>query len=177
MKSATLYLQEEGMEEKEKKSFLVKNTKVAADFIIALVIIAIAVIFYVESLALPTKTQGIGPGVYPQFICIILFFLGIVQIIKCILLVRGIPIVDVENVNKRGLLRVVIMVFATYLLYKLMKPVGFPIVAPIYLFFAICFFGYKNKIKAAVFSVVFTTALYFLFTKVFLVMLPSGILG
>ena len=165
------------MEEKGKKSLFVKNTKIAADFIIAIVIIAIAIVFYVESLALPTKTQGIGPGVYPQFICIILFFLGIVQIIKCILMVRGIPIIDVEKVNKKGLLRVLIMVVATYLLYKLMKPVGFPIVAPIYLFFAICFFGYKNKIKAAIFSVVFTTALYFLFTKVFLVMLPAGILG
>jgi putative tricarboxylic transport membrane protein len=165
------------MEEKGKKSLFVKNTKIAADFIIAIVIIAIAIVFYVESLALPTKTQGIGPGVYPQFICIILFFLGIVQIIKCILMVRGIPVIDVEKVNKKGLLRVLIMVVATYLLYKLMKPVGFPIVAPIYLFFAICFFGYKNKIKAAIFSVVFTTALYFLFTKVFLVMLPAGILG
>lgn len=165
------------MEDKGKKSLFVKNTKIAADFIIAIVIIAIAIVFYVESLALPTKTQGIGPGVYPQFICIILFFLGIVQIIKCILMVRGIPIIDVEKVNKKGLLRVLIMVVATYLLYKLMKPVGFPIVAPIYLFFAICFFGYKNKIKAAIFSVVFTTALYFLFTKVFLVMLPAGILG
>ena len=165
------------MEDKGKKSLFVKNTKIAADFIIAIVIIAIAIVFYVESLALPTKTQGIGPGVYPQFICIILFFLGIVQIIKCVLMVRGIPIIDVEKVNKKGLLRVLIMVVATYLLYKLMKPVGFPIVAPIYLFFAICFFGYKNKIKAAIFSVVFTTALYFLFTKVFLVMLPAGILG
>ena len=165
------------MEEKGKKSLFVKNTKIAADFIIAIVIIAIAIVFYVESLKLPTKTQGIGPGVYPQFICIILFFLGIVQIIKCVLMVRGIPIIDVEKVNKKGLLRVLIMVVATYLLYKLMKPVGFPIVAPIYLFFAICFFGYKNKIKAAIFSVVFTTALYFLFTKVFLVMLPAGILG
>lgn len=165
------------MEDKGKKSLFVKNTKIAADFIIAIVIIAIAIVFYVESLALPTKTQGIGPGVYPQFICIILFFLGIVQIIKCVLMVRGIPVIDVEKVNKKGLLRVLIMVVATYLLYKLMKPVGFPIVAPIYLFFAICFFGYKNKIKAAIFSVVFTTALYFLFTKVFLVMLPAGILG
>ncbi len=165
------------MEEKEKKGLFVKNTKVAADFIIALVVIAIAVIFYVQAIALPTKAKGIGPGVYPQFICIILFFLGIVQIIKCVLVVRGIPVVDVQNVNHKGLLRVAIMVFATYLLYKLMKPVGFPIIAPIYLFFAICFFGYQNKIKAAIFSVIFTTAVYFIFTKVFLVMLPAGILG
>ena len=165
------------MEEKGKKSLFVKDTKVAADFIIAILIIAIAIIFFIDSISLPTKTQGIGPGVYPQFICIILFVLGIVQIIKCILIVGGIPVVDAEKTDKKGLLRVFIMVLATYLLYKLLKPVGFLIVAPIYLFFAICFFGYKNKLKAAIFSVIFTTAVYFLFTKVFLVMLPAGILG
>lgn len=165
------------MEGKDKKSLFVKNTKVAADFIIALVVIAIAVVFFVESQKLPTKAKGIGPGVYPTFICAILFFLGVAQVIKCVCVVGGIPVVDGAGVDWKGLARIGVMVLATYLFYKLLKVVGFPILAPLYLFFAICFFGYKNKVKAAIFSVVFTTAVYFLFTKVFLVMLPAGILG
>lgn len=165
------------MEEKDKKGLFVKNTKVAADFIIAIVVIAIAVVFLVEAQKLPTKAKGIGPGVYPTFISILLLFLGVVQVIKCVLLVKGIPVVDGPNVDWKGLARIAIMVLATYLFYKLLKIVGFPILAPLYLFFAICLFGYKSKVKVAIFSVVFTTAVYFLFTKVFLVMLPAGILG
>ena len=68
------------MEEKDKKGLFVKNTKVAADFIIAIVVIAIAVVFLVEAQKLPTKAKGIGPGVYPTFISILLLFLVVVQL-------------------------------------------------------------------------------------------------
>ena len=38
------------------------------------------------------------------------------------------------------------------------------------------FFGYKKKVVAAVIAVVFSIAVYLLFTKVFMVLLPGGFL-
>ena len=69
------------------------------------------------------------------------------------------------------------MVVITFLYYKLMKPVGFLLTTPIYLFSSFMLFKYKNKIKGLVVAVVFTVVVYFLFTKVFMVFLPRGILG
>lgn len=164
-------------ENKEKKSLFVKNTRIAADFLISLAVIAISIIFIVSAAGLPTKEQGIGPGEYPTVVSSILLVLGVYQLIKCVVVVRGIPLIDFASLDRPGLVRFFIMVVVTYVFYKLLRIVGFPILAPIYLFFTIMFFGYKNKVKAAVLSIVFTTTIYLLFTKVFLVMLPAGILG
>lgn len=165
------------MKEKGKKNLFVKNTKVAADFLIAILLIIISLVFFIEATKLPDKDLGLGPGEYPKFICICLFLLGLVQAVKSILMVRGIPIIDISEINKTALLRFSFFVLTTYLYYKLLKPIGFPIVTPFYLFFSIWSFGYKSKLKAALYSIVFTIIVYFLFTKVFYVMLPAGILG
>lgn len=166
------------MEEKDvKKSFFVKDTKLAVDLYISIVVFIIAIVFLVSASGLPTKTKGIGAGVYPTVICILLLVLSLLQFTKTLLLSKGFPIPDFAKTDNKGILRVCVMAVVTYLFYKLLKIVGFPILAPIYLFFTICFFGYKKKVKAAIISVIFTTVVYLLFTKVFLVMLPAGILG
>lgn len=161
----------------KKKSLFVKDTKLAVDFIISLVVIALALVFISEAKGLPTKAKGIGTGDYPRLICYILIFLGVMQTIKVLLLARGIPVIDYSKKDQFGLLRVLVAIVSIFVFYKLLKIVGFPILAPLFLFGMICLFGYKNKIKAAIISVVFTTVVYILFTKVFLVLLPAGILG
>ena len=58
-----------------------------------------------------------------------------------------------------------------------MKGVGYLLTTPIYLFASFMLFGYKKKVKGAVIAVIFTVCIYLLFTKVFMVFLPRGILG
>lgn len=153
-----------------------KDTKKAADFWIGVIVIAISIFFFIEAGKMPTQTRGIGPGDYPRVVCVMLFILGIVQVVK-ILATSGLPRVDWKNVQTRYLLRAGIMVVATYLYYKLLKPVGFPIVTPIYAWGSMMLFGYKHKIKAAIICIVFSVVIYLLFTKVFMVMLPGGFLS
>lgn len=160
-----------------KKSFFIKDTKLAADLYISIAVIIVATVFLISAQGLPTKAKGIGAGVYPTVICVLILVMAGLQLIKTLLLSKGFPIPDFTKTDNKGVLRVCVMVVVTYVFYKLLKIVGFPILAPIYLFFTICFFGYKKKVKAAIISVVFTTLVYLLFTKVFLVMLPAGILG
>lgn len=78
-------------------------------------------------------------------------------------------------VLNRPLVRVLLMVLVSYLFYKLLKIVGFLILAPIYLYSVLLLFGYKKKILGLVISLVLCTCVYFLFRRVFMVMLPQGL--
>lgn len=154
-----------------------KDTKKAADFWISILIIAISIIFFITANAMPKSDRGIGPGDYPKVICSVLFVLGVVQLITVLIKSKGLPLIDFKTINRRYLLRAFIMLLMTVLYYKLMKSIGFLITTPIYLFASFMLFGYKKKIKAAIIAIVFSVVVYFLFTKVFLVILPRGILG
>ncbi len=154
-----------------------KNTNKAADLLIAIAVIIIAGIFLAQSLKMPVPDRGIGAGTYPSIICYVLIVLSAVQIIKVLVECKGIPVIDFKNTNTRYLLRALIMILGTWLYYKLLKKVGFLILTPLYFFGSSMLFGYKKKIKCAIIAVVFSTAIYFLFVKVFMVILPRGILG
>ena len=154
-----------------------KDTKKAADFWISILIIAISIIFFISADAMPDSDRGIGPGDYPKVICAVLFVLGVIQLASTLISSKGFPLIDFKTINGRYLLRALIMLAFTVLYYKLMRKVGFLITTPIYLFASFMLFGYKKKIIAAVISIVFSVVVYFLFTKVFLVVLPRGILG
>lgn len=154
-----------------------KDNKKAADAIIALLLIALSCFLYITADKMPGSTKGIGPGDYPKFICAVIFVLSIVQLLTTLISSKGLPLIDFKAINGKFLLRALIMVVITFLYYKLMKPVGFLLTTPIYLFSSFMLFKYKNKIKGLVVAVVFTVVVYFLFTKVFMVFLPRGILG
>ncbi len=154
-----------------------KDTKKAADFWISILIIAISIIFFISADAMPDSDRGIGPGDYPKVICAVLFVLGVIQLASTLISSKGFPLIDFKTINGRYLLRALIMLAFTVLYYKLMRKVGFLITTPIYLFASFMLFGYKKKIIAAVIAIVFSVVVYFLFTKVFLVVLPRGILG
>lgn len=154
-----------------------KDTKKAADFWIALGIIVLSVVFYLQADAMPGSQRGIGPGDYPKVICYVLFALGIIQLVTTLIKAKGFPLIDFKAVNVRYLVRAFIMFAMTFVYYKVVKQVGFLLLTPFYLFASFMLFGYKKKIKAAIIAVVFSVAVYFLFTRVFLVILPRGILG
>ena len=154
-----------------------KDTKKAADFIISIILIALSVFLYMIADKMPDATKGIGPGDYPKFICTILFILGVIQLISVIVASKGIPLIEIKKINAKYLLRALIMVVATFVYYKLMKPIGYIITTPIFLFGSFMLFGYKKKIKGVIIALIFTIAVYLLFTKVFMIFLPRGILG
>ena len=155
---------------------MTKNTNKAADLWVGCAMMVVSIIFFVSAWKMPDSPRGIGPGDYPMFVCVLLFILGLVQALRVLVTEKGIPGIDWQGVNKRFLLRAFIMFAATFLYYFLMRIIGFPITTMVYLFGSMMFFGYKNKIKAAIISVVFTLFVYLLFVRVFQVLLPSGFL-
>ncbi len=163
----SLYTQEKEM----------KDTKKAADFWVSILVIAISIVFFIQASAMPGSERGIGPGDYPKVICYVLFALGFIQLVTTVVRSRGIPLIDFSSINIRYLLRALIMLILIFIYYKLMRPVGFLITTPVFLFASFILFGYRKKAKAAAVALIFSVAVYFLFTKVFLVILPRGILG
>lgn len=154
-----------------------KDTKKAADFWISLIVIVGSIILFINASNMPQSSRGIGPGDYPKVICAVLFVLGFVQLIVTVIECKGIPLIDFKAFNRKYLLRALIMLVFTLLYYFLIKPVGFLITTPLYLFASFILFGYKKKLKGAIIALIFSVSVYFLFTKVFLVILPRGILG
>ena len=154
-----------------------KDTKKAADFIISIILIALSAFLYMTADKMSGATKGIGPGDYPKFICTILFILGVIQLISVVVSCKGIPLIAFKEINRKFLLRALIMVVATFAYYKLMKPIGYLITTPFFLFGSFMLFGYKKKVKGAVIAIIFTVVVYLLFTKVFMIFLPRGILG
>ena len=154
-----------------------KDTKKAADFIISILLLILSAFLFLNASGMPSAEKGIGPGDYPMFICAVLFFLALLQLISVIISAKGIPLIDFRAVNTRYLVRTLIMAALTFVYYKLMKPVGFLITTPLYLFASFMLFGYKRKVKGVVIALVFSVAVYILFSRVFMVFLPRGILG
>ena len=154
-----------------------KDTKKAADFIISILLLILSAFLFLNASRMPSAEKGIGPGDYPMFICAVLFFLALLQLISVIISAKGIPLIDFRAVNTRYLVRTLIMAALTFVYYKLMKPVGFLITTPLYLFASFMLFGYKRKVKGVVIALVFSVAVYILFSRVFMVFLPRGILG
>ncbi len=154
-----------------------KDTRKAADFWVSLLVIAISIIFFVQASDMPKSDRGIGPGDYPKIICIVLFVLGMIQLVTTVVKCKGIPLIDFKTVQGRYLFRAAIMLAMTIAYYMLVKKVGFVLLTPFYLFGSFMLFGYKRKILAAIIAVVFSVVIYILFVRVFMVILPRGILG
>lgn len=154
-----------------------KDTGKAADFLIALAVVVISIVLWFQADKMPQSNRGIGPGDFPKFICVVLFVLGMIQLVSIVVRSKGIPLIDFKSVNVRYLVRVLIMLALTFVYYKLLKPVGFLLMTPVYLFASFILFGYRKKLIAAVVAVAFPVVVYFLFSRVFMVILPRGILG
>ena len=154
-----------------------KNTEKAADFWIAIVVMVVSIFLYCNASKMPKSARGIGPGDYPRIICGVLIVLCVIQIIRILVEHKGIPLIDFKNTNVKYLVRASVMILLSWLYYTFLKKVGFLALTPVFLFTSFLLFGYRKWVRGAIYSVAFSTAVYFLFVKVFLVLLPKGILG
>ncbi len=154
-----------------------KDTNKAADFWIAVGVLFVSIFLFINADKMPKSARGIGPGDYPKIICIVLIILGGLQIIRLLFECKGLPLIDFKKINLVYLGRAFAMILLSWLYYTFLKQIGFLILTPIYLFISFILFGYRKWIRGIIYSVAFSTAVYFLFVKVFLVLLPKGILG
>ncbi|MBW7571411.1 tripartite tricarboxylate transporter TctB family protein [Caproiciproducens faecalis] len=148
-----------------------------------------AAFIYIESNFINlSKADPIGPQFFPRVIAIVMAILAVVQIVKnwVVLKKEKVQQTDEKAETKKSSSKMAFwLTVAMLIVYPLViQYVGFIILTSVYLFCQIFLLlpegsirSKKNVIKAAIISVVFTVCVYFLFTKMFLIFLPSGLLG
>jgi putative tricarboxylic transport membrane protein len=133
--------------------------------------------------ALRVKTlavSSIGSGFFPAIVAVLLAIVSVPIIIGGIRKAAG----PNESANAAAGKPRVKAVIATFLLMgcyaALLGPLGFLVTTAVYLFLQINILSadeYRRPILFGVVSVVGSVSIYFLFVKVFNLMLPAGILG
>lgn len=148
------------------------------DTLCGIIGIVLAVVLFVGGASIAQKEANlIGAGFLPQIAAVLTFFLS------CSLTVSGIQKSKTYQkktppflANRKGIL----IICGAMLVYcLLLKPVGFVITSILFLFLCICVMTPKEKtnyLKFAIISVVAVVLIYLVFTQVFGVRIPSGIL-
>jgi hypothetical protein len=149
--------------------FPMKNTRLA-DFIMGLLLVSLAVFWFVEAESMLKVDVGLSPGDYPKVVATGLFIFGF--LLTASSLIGGMPVKE-GAVDRKAAFRLVVFVAATLIYVQAMRPLGFLLSTPFYLFFGTWFFGYRKHAIAAASSVGMTGAIYVVFRMIFLVMLPE----
>ncbi|WP_409968813.1 tripartite tricarboxylate transporter TctB family protein [Bengtsoniella intestinalis] len=145
-----------------------------SDIIISLGATALGIWIYWLSQDLLTATLGLGANGWPRIIGILFMLLGVSQTVM--VLRGGIKVKKVDFDWKES--APLLLTVGTSLVYvALLKTVGFPIMTPILMFLTMLYFGYRKYVKGIILSIIIPTVIYVLFTNVFYVFLPAGILG
>lgn len=113
--------------------------------------------------------NGLGAGFFPKLVCIILAILSIVMFVKSF---KDKNIYKFSKNNKNTF--IIIGLCIGYLF--LMEKIGYLLSTIIFSFSVIITLDRKNLIMNVIFSIIFPIGIYYLFSKVFNVSLPTGIL-
>ncbi len=116
-----------------------------SDLVIGVVFMALGLTVFLMANQLQTVKLGIGPAGFPKFIAVLLALLGAVMTVS-----------------------------ALCVLYVILVPtVGFMLLTPFLMFGMMLLFGNRNYVMCAIVSVVTTVLVWLLFTKVFMIFLPT----
>ncbi|MGL4511426.1 MAG: tripartite tricarboxylate transporter TctB family protein [Cetobacterium sp.] len=113
--------------------------------------------------------NGLGAGFFPKLVCIVLGILSILMFIKSF---KDKNIYKFSKDNKNTF--IIIGLCVVYLF--LMEKIGYLLATIIFSISVIMTLDRKNIITSIIFSIVFPIGIYYLFSKVFNVSLPTGIL-
>ncbi len=145
------------------------------DIVYGVLLGALSLLFFAETLSFPRTSGGINPRVFPLIVLVSLFGLSAVLAIQGLLRARR-GKAKSEQTLPRGMTAAKLAVLAAggtaYAL--LVEPLGFILATPILVALAMVLFGERRPIRIALVSVAASAALYFLFRGVFRVPLPRS---
>lgn len=147
------------------------------DLILGIVIVAIAILFYSQTLGIKPAPIGLSSADFPRLITVVLMILGGLLILQSLLKMKHVKSGEKKKkiVEKSTLWRFIVL-FAMFVLYIIfVDDLGFILTTIPFLFVALSLFSLKNVknlIQNVIISVAVTLAIYFVFYKIFQVMLP-----
>ncbi|MFI3250653.1 MAG: tripartite tricarboxylate transporter TctB family protein [Eubacteriales bacterium] len=148
-----------------------KEKRTLADLVISIGAVVLGLVVYYLSQDLITASLGLGADGWPRMLGIAFMIMGGFQLI--VTLKDGVKI-EAVSVDIKAMLPTILTVSTSIAYVFLLNSVGFLLLSPILMFLTMIYFGYRKYLFGAALSVVFPTALYFVFSKVFLISLPAG---
>ncbi len=139
---------------------------------------ALSVLVWLGADAMPKAAAGMGAGGYPKFLAVCIGIFGLLLAVRAYLRLRKNPAQkDQKRLNARELLFAGLLGVSFLAYTQLVKPLGY--ILATFLFFNVFMFIYGERKwwRMLLVSVLFSVSVYFLFEKVFYIMLPNGILG
>lgn len=138
------------------------------DLICSLIFIALGMFFLIESISLEHKNNGLGAEYFPKIISIGIILLSIIYLIKSL---KNREIVNYFK-NNNYLNKVVFFkTIGTIIIFLVLWPyIPFILLSSLYLI-TLSFIFKANFMKSLLFSVAISATIYFVFSKIFHVML------
>ena len=142
------------------------------DLFVGIGIIALGIAVYINASNMPSARLGLGPGGYPMFLAVLLIIMGVILTVS-ILRKGGVSFKIKLPKDKAPTIKIVVTGAATFLYLFLMSHLGFILVTPFYLIGIMALFGYRRYIISVPVSVILTICVFYLFTRVFFIFLPT----
>ncbi len=145
------------------------------DIVYGVLLGALSLLFFAETLSFPRSSGGINPRVFPLIVLVSLLGLSAGLAVQGLLRARR-EKAGSEPTLPRGKTAVKLVVLAGGgLAYALLvEPLGFILATPILIALAMVLFGERKPLRIALVSLAASAALYFLFRGVFRVPLPRS---
>lgn len=147
------------------------NNKV--DFFTGLGIEALSALVYYSASQMPSVELGLGAGGFPKFIAVCLMIFAALLSIKAFINIRkgkkDAKRLDAKELAYAGLLAAA---FALYIV--VIRYLGYIISTSVFFFIFMLIYGQRKWLRMCIISVSFSVAVFFLFEKVFYIMLPRG---
>lgn len=137
-------------------------------------IVVLAVLGYAGAARFPEASSGLGAGGFPKFVAVCLGILGALQAVKSYAALRRNPGEDKPVLKATDLLGAGMLLVSFGLYIALVRPLGYILATTLFFFLFMFLYGERKVLRMAVISAVFSVAAYYLFTRVFYVMLPHG---
>lgn len=147
------------------------------DIVYGVVLGALSLLFFMETLSAPASRGGINPRTFPLIVILSLFGLSVVLGIQGLLRSlreRNPQPPTLPRGRTAGKLAALAAAGAAYIL--ILEPVGYILATPVLIAATMILFGERRPIRIAILSLAASAALYFLFRGVFRVPLPRSIL-
>lgn len=148
-----------------------KNENKFSNVCLGLGFVILGAVVYFMAGQLQLTTRGIGPGGYPRVIAAMMIILGAILAIENV--VGGFPKPEFSMENPRGWLRTALLIIGTLIYISLLRKLGFLLLTPFLMGYALVLFGHKEWKRVVGISVLTTVVIYLLFVKVFMIFLPS----
>lgn len=148
-----------------------KKKKPFSELVIGIACIALGAAVYIAAGNLQQVKLGIGPAGMPKFVSVLLMLLGAVQTMTALSSGVQAPKVDVD---KRAASLFIAAVAMSVAYVMVVSTLGFIIATPLLLIGLMYLFGERSIVKMLIIAIITTICIWLLFTKVFLIFLPTG---